>query len=76
VELRISDDGIGVPPENLHRIFDPFFTTKLGTGGCGLGLSISHNLVTSVLGGKIQVESNMATGTVFTLGLPLVAPLA
>jgi signal transduction histidine kinase len=76
VELCVSDDGIGVPPENLHRIFDPFFTTKLGTGGCGLGLSISHNLVTSVLGGKIQVESNMATGTVFTLGLPLVAPLA
>ena len=76
VELRISDDGIGVPPENLHRIFDPFFTTKLGTGGCGLGLSISHNLVTSVLGGKIQVESNMAIGTMFTLWLPLVAPLA
>jgi signal transduction histidine kinase len=75
VELRLSDDGIGIALEHLHRIFDPFFTTKLGTGGCGLGLSISHNIITSVLGGTVKVESNMACGTTFTMLLPLVAPL-
>jgi signal transduction histidine kinase len=76
VTLRVSDNGRGIAPEHLHRIFDPFFTTKLGTGGCGLGLSISHNIITSVLGGKVQVESSMAAGTTFTLVLPLVAPHA
>jgi signal transduction histidine kinase len=76
LELRVSDDGKGVAPEHLHRIFDPFFTTKLGTGGCGLGLSITHNIVTSVLGGKVQVDSTLGCGTTFTLHLPLVAPLA
>jgi signal transduction histidine kinase len=44
-----------------------FFTTKLGTGGCGLSLSLSitHNLVTSVLAGKVHVESGAGTGTIF-----------
>ena len=76
LELLVSDDGKGVAPEHLHRIFDPFFTTKLGTGGCGLGLSISHNIVSSVLGGKVQVDSILGGGTTFTLHLPLAAPLA
>ncbi len=76
VQLRVSDDGIGVPPEHVHRIFDPFFTTKLGMGGCGLGLSITHNIVTSVLGGKVQLDSALGKGTTFTLLLPLVAPLS
>lgn len=74
VEVRVSDNGIGIPADYLHRIFDPFFTTKLGTGGCGLGLSISHNIVTGVLGGKVQVESVPGAGTCFTLSLPLSAP--
>jgi len=74
VELRLSDDGLGISPEFLHRIFDPFFTTKLGTGGCGLGLSITHNIVTGVLGGKIEVVSTSGVGTCFTLSLPLAAP--
>lgn len=75
VELRISDDGIGIRPEHLNRIYDPFFTTKLGAGGSGLGLNITHNIVVSVLGGKIQVESKLNAGTTFTIMLPLVAPL-
>ncbi len=75
VELRVSDDGLGIAPDYLHRIFDPFFTTKLGTGGCGLGLSITHNIVTSVLGGKVQVDSEIGRGTTFILILPVAAPI-
>ncbi|MBI3228662.1 MAG: HAMP domain-containing histidine kinase [Burkholderiales bacterium] len=73
-ELWVSDDGVGIAQENVKRIFDPFFTTKLGTGGSGLGLNITHNIVTGVLGGRISVESSLGQGCRFTLILPLVAP--
>ncbi|WP_338758558.1 ATP-binding protein [Massilia sp. METH4] len=73
VTVVFADDGAGIAPEHLSRIFDPFFTTKLGRGGSGLGLSISYNIVTSLLGGQISVASSGA-GTTFTLELPLVAP--
>ncbi|WP_035374386.1 tetratricopeptide repeat-containing sensor histidine kinase [Pseudoduganella violaceinigra] len=73
VLVAFSDDGSGIAPENLGRIFDPFFTTKLGHGGSGLGLSISYNIVTSLLGGQIAVASGSA-GTTFTLDLPITAP--
>ena len=73
VTLVFGDDGAGIAPEHMSRIFDPFFTTKLGQGGSGLGLSISYNIVTSLLGGQIAVHSTPA-GTVFTLELPLTAP--
>ena len=74
VLIEFSDDGCGIPQEHLGRIFDPFFTTKLGQGGSGLGLSISYNLVTSLLGGQISVDSGAAHGTCFRLDLPLTAP--
>jgi signal transduction histidine kinase len=74
VTVTFVDDGAGIAPDNLSRIFDPFFTTKLGQGGSGLGLSISYNIVTGLLGGQIAVASSRA-GTTFTLELPLVAPL-
>ncbi|MES2538415.1 MAG: PAS domain S-box protein [Pseudomonadota bacterium] len=74
LELTIRDDGIGIAPENLNRVFDPFFTTKLGAGGSGLGLPITHNIVTSILGGKIRMQSEVNAGTRFVLLLPLVAP--
>jgi len=74
VQIDFSDDGGGIPPEHLGRIFDPFFTTKLGQGGSGLGLSISYNIVTSLLGGQIAVDSGARQGTCFTLDLPLTAP--
>jgi signal transduction histidine kinase len=74
VLIAFSDDGAGIPPEHLGRIFDPFFTTKLGQGGSGLGLSISYNIVTSLLGGTITVEACPGGGTCFTLDLPLCAP--
>jgi signal transduction histidine kinase len=75
LRIRFSDDGVGIAPENLERIFDPFFTTKMGQGGSGLGLSISYNLVHSILGGEISVASELGAGVVFTLDLPLKAPL-
>ena len=74
VLIEFADDGGGIPPEHLGRIFDPFFTTKLGQGGSGLGLSISYNIVTSLLGGQITVDSGAHKGTCFTLDLPLTAP--
>jgi len=73
-EIRFSDDGVGIAPENLARIFDPFFTTKLGRGGSGLGMSISYNIVTSLFGGELVVDSALGQGTCFTLRLPLQAP--
>ena len=74
VELRFSDDGIGIATENLPRIFDPFFTTKLGQGGSGLGMSISYNIVTSLFGGTFEVSSKPGAGTCFVLRVPLSAP--
>ena len=72
--LTVTDNGNGIPAENLARIFDPLFTTQLGKGGSGLGLSIVYGLVTGVLGGHIVVESVAGGGTTFALELPLVAP--
>lgn len=74
VQLTFSDDGIGMPPETLKRIFDPFFTTRLGQGGSGLGMSIVHNLIYSLLDGVIEVESSPDQGTRFTIQLPLNIP--
>lgn len=74
VVLTVADDGTGITPDILPRIFDPFFTTKLGVGDSGLGLNISYNQVTVVLGGTIAVHSTVGVGTCFTLTLPLLAP--
>ncbi|HZW22128.1 PAS domain S-box protein [Noviherbaspirillum sp.] len=74
LELKVKDDGVGIPAANLNRIFDPFFTTKLGAGGSGLGLNITHNIVTGILGGRIRVQSEAGAGSTFILTLPLVAP--
>ncbi|HAT31657.1 MAG TPA: GGDEF domain-containing protein [Janthinobacterium sp.] len=73
VRVVFRDDGRGIAAENRGRIFDPFFTTKLGQGGSGLGLSISYNIVTSLLGGQIGVSGDGA-GSAFSLDLPLQAP--
>jgi signal transduction histidine kinase len=68
--LEYSDDGIGIPQENLSKIFDPFFTTKRGQGGSGLGLHIVYNLVTQKLNGTIKCESQVDVGTKFIIKLP------
>ncbi|MBR7801216.1 GAF domain-containing protein [Undibacterium sp. FT137W] len=75
VSLVVEDNGAGIARDNIERIFEPFFTTKLGTGGSGLGLHIVYNIVHSVLGGSIQVESEVGRGTRFTIQIPFVAPM-
>jgi signal transduction histidine kinase len=72
--IRVCDNGCGIDPLHLKRIFDPFFTTRLGHGGCGLGLHIVHNIVTGVLGGRIEVHSTLGGGAEFLVTLPLNAP--
>ena len=68
--LKYSDDGCGIPPENLSRIFEPFFTTARNQGGTGLGLHIVYNLVTQKLAGTIRCESEVGVGTTFFIDLP------
>lgn len=58
--IGVIDNGVGISEENISKIFEPFFTTKLGQGGSGLGLHITFNIVTNILGGKISVTSNQA----------------
>jgi len=69
VEVRFSDTGCGIPPENLSRIFDPFFTTMPVGVGTGLGLSIAYSIVRQH-GGTIGVESEVGKGSIFTVQLP------
>lgn len=75
VEFSVEDRGAGIEESNLKRIFDPFFTTKLGTGSSGLGLYITHNIVTSILGGHIHAMSVVGQGSTMTVTLPTVAPV-
>lgn len=65
--FHISDNGTGIPPENLEKIFDPFYTTK--HGGTGLGLSFCHKIV-EAHGGDILVHSDGASGTLFQVIIP------
>jgi signal transduction histidine kinase len=74
VVLRFSDNGVGIPAENLSRLFAPFFSTKLERGGTGLGLNIVEHLVKKSLGGTVTVSSTVGAGTCFELRLPRVAP--
>jgi len=70
VFMNIQDSGDGIPPSLLSRVFDPFFTTKSTGEGTGLGLSIVYSTL-SKLGGKIDVQSELGVGTMFTISLPL-----
>src|SRR4030095_14641586 len=68
--IFFSDDGPGIPNDNLHRIFEPFFTTKAVGKGTGLGLSICQGIIVEH-GGKIDVESTPGRGTTFVIELPI-----
>jgi len=70
VEVKVRDNGTGIPPEIRDKLFQPFFTTKPTGEGTGLGLSISYDIVTQQHGGTITVDSEPRSYTEFTIRLP------
>ena len=70
VEIRIRDNGTGIPAEVKAKMFNPFFTTKPAGEGTGLGLSLSHDIVVKQHGGTIEVETEPGEFTEFTIVLP------
>jgi two-component system, NtrC family, sensor kinase len=70
VEIRIRDNGTGIPPDVKDKMFNPFFTTKPAGEGTGLGLSMSHDIIVKQHGGTIDVETETGVFTEFTIILP------
>jgi signal transduction histidine kinase len=70
VEIRIRDNGTGIPPEVREKMFNPFFTTKPTGEGTGLGLSITHDIIVKQHGGWIRVETEPGSFTEFVVTLP------
>jgi PAS domain S-box-containing protein len=70
VEIRIRDNGTGIPEEVKEKIFNPFFSTKPSGEGTGLGLSMSHDIIVKQHGGSIDVETEPGLFTEFTIVLP------
>jgi signal transduction histidine kinase len=70
VEIRIRDNGTGIPPDVREKIFNPFFTTKPAGEGTGLGLSLSHDIVVKQHGGSIEVDTRPGEFTEFRIILP------
>jgi len=75
VEIRIRDNGTGIPPEIKEKMFNPFFTTKPAGEGTGLGLSISHDIIVKQHAGRIEVETEPGKFTEFRIILPRTAAL-
>ena len=73
VEIRIRDNGIGIPPEVKEKMFNPFFTTKPAGEGTGLGLSLSHDIVVKQHAGSIEVDTRPGEFTEFKVILPRMA---
>jgi len=73
VKLIVEDNGRGIPEEQLQKVFSPFYTTKADEGGAGLGLSITHSIVTGLLGGEVELTSTVGAGTRFCMKIPLAA---
>ena len=70
MEIRICDNGTGIPPEVKEKMFNPFFTTKPAGEGTGLGLSISHDIIVKQHGGSIEVDTRPDEYTEFRIVLP------
>ena len=73
VEIRIRDNGTGIPADVMEKMFNPFFTTKPAGEGTGLGLSMSHDIVVNQHGGKIDVDTEPGAFTEFIITLPRTA---
>jgi len=73
VEIRIRDNGTGIPQEVKEKMFDPFFTTKPPGEGTGLGLSISHDIIVKQHGGSVEVDTQPDEFTEIRLTLPRAA---
>ena len=70
VEIRIRDNGAGIPDDVRVKMFNPFFTTKPAGEGTGLGLSLSHDIVVKQHGGTLEVETSPGAFTEFIITLP------
>jgi len=71
VEIRVKDNGMGIPTNIIDKIFQPFFTTKPSGEGTGLGLSLSYDIITKGHGGELRVETKEGEGSCFIINLPL-----
>lgn len=71
IEIRVKDNGVGIPQKVLDKIFQPFFTTKASGQGTGLGLSLTYDIVTQMHGGQIKVETKDGEGAEFIIELPI-----
>ena len=74
LEVRIKDNGNGIPPDVVDKIFNPFFTTKPTDQGTGLGLALSNDIVREH-GGSIRVETEPGEFTEMVVEIPLEAPV-
>jgi signal transduction histidine kinase len=74
VEIRIRDNGRGIPPEIRDKMFNPFFTTKPAGEGTGLGLSITHDIIVKQHSGSIEVDTLPGEFTEIKITLPRKAP--
>ncbi len=70
---EVSDNGVGIPADQIGAVFEPFFTTRQGSGGTGLGLAVSLGIIEAA-GGDITVESTAGRGATFTVTIPLADP--
>jgi two-component system NtrC family sensor kinase len=70
IEIKVKDNGAGIPQHIIEKIFQPFFTTKPTGQGTGLGLSMSYDIITNAHQGSLQVQSQENTGTTFIISLP------
>lgn len=70
IEIKVNDEGVGIPKKILSRVVEPFFTTKMDTGGTGLGLSVSYSTIKK-FNGNLEIESKYGTGTKITIVIPV-----
>jgi signal transduction histidine kinase len=74
IEIRVRDNGLGMPESVIKKIFQPFFTTKPTGQGTGLGLSLSYDIIAKGHGGEIRVESEEGEYAEFIVSLPVTNP--